>query len=83
MELASPEAVFWGGGYRFMIHPRVYPFKNTNTKNNIMDALYAGKIFGNDGAIANALSGLREFGMNGGTEFKWSNVTANLGNILG
>ena len=83
MELASPEAVFWGGGYRFMIHPRVYPFKNTNTKNNIMDALYAGKIFGNDGAIANALSGLREFGMNGGSEFKWSNVTANLGNILG
>lgn len=84
MEIASPEAVFWGGGYRFMIHPRVYPFKNTNTKNNIMDALYAGKIFGNDGAIANALSGLKAFGTDSGSgEFKWSNVTANLGNILG
>lgn len=84
MEIASPEAVFWGGGYRFMIKPHLYPFKNTKTKNNIMDALYAGKIFGNDGAIANALSGLRSFGTaDGSGDFKWSNVTANLGNILG
>jgi hypothetical protein len=83
MEMASAEAVFWGGGYRFNIRPHMYPFKRDDKSGEIMDALYAGKIFGNDGAIANALSGLREFGMNGGSEFKWSNVTANLGNILG
>ena len=62
MEMASAEAVFWGGGYRFNIRPHMYPFKRGGTDGKIMDALYAGKIFGQDGAIQTAMKGFREFG---------------------
>lgn len=86
LELASPEAVFWGGGYRFMIHPHMYPFKRESISGSVMDALFAGKIFGTEGAIARGFAGLREFGTKGKdgktTSFEWSNVTGNLAEIL-
>lgn len=55
MEMASAEAVFWGGGYRFNIKPHLYPFKRDDKSGKIMDQLYAGKIFGTDGAIQTAM----------------------------
>lgn len=83
MEIASPEASFWGGGYRFMIKPSLYPFKRDNDTNTMMEDLYAGRIFGINGAIAHGLEGLLKFGSNGGqTSFDWGNVTAALGNVL-
>ncbi len=83
MEIASPEAVFWGGGYRFMIHPRMYPFKNTKLKNNVMANLYAGRIFGKDGAVSNILSGMKSFTADANGEFSWSSIASRLGDILG
>jgi hypothetical protein len=82
LEVASADAVFWGGGYRFEIHPSVYPFKRDDLSGTVMDSLYAGKIFGDKGAIANMMGGVREFGKNIGNA-DWSNVTATLGNLIG
>ena len=81
MEMASAEAVFWGGGYRFNIKPHMYPFKR-NASGKIMDALYAGKIFGQQGAIQTAMEGFREFGKNIG-DADWANVTKSLGTFVG
>ena len=82
MEMASAEAVFWGGGYRFNIRPHMYPFKRGGADGKIMDQLYAGKIFGSNGAIQTAMKGFREFGQNLGNA-DWSNVTKMLGTFVG
>lgn len=88
MEIASVDAVFWGGGYRFMVKPELYPFKNTKFKNTIMDDLYSGRIFGKNGALAHTVEGMKEFGttdQNGNNtgSFDWSNVTGKLREFLG
>ena len=91
MEIASPEAVFWGGGYRFNIKPHVYPFKRSKGSNRVMDDLYQGRIFGSNGAIAHGLEGILNFGRKTdadgnvieGSSFEWSNLTSRLGDILG
>lgn len=84
MEMASVDAMFWGGGYRFNVMPSLYPFKNNRFKNRIMDDLYKGKIFGKNGALAHTVDGVRSFGQKDGKgEFSWSNVTESLGNVLG
>lgn len=83
MEIASPDAVFWGGGYRFMIKPHLYPFKRGAGSNTIMEDLYAGRIFGTNGAIAHGLDGLLSFGKkDGNNSFSWSTVTERLGEVL-
>ena len=83
LEIASPEASFWGGGYHFMIHPHMYPFKRDDMSGSIMDKLYEGKIFGMDGAIARGFKGLADFGKKDGSgEFSWSTVTSKLGEVL-
>ncbi len=84
MEIASVDAAFWGGGYRFNIKPSLYPFKNTAFKNTIMDDLYAGRIFGKNGALAHSVEGLKSFGTKGGKEgFDWSNVTNSIASVIG
>ena len=75
--------MFWGGGYRFNIHPQMYPFKNTAFKNRIMDDLYAGRIFGKDGALAHTVEGLRKLGTSDSGEFNWDNVINNLKSVFG
>lgn len=83
MEIASPEAIFWGGGYRFMIEPSLYPFKRGAGTNSMMMDLYNGKIFGSDGAISHGLEGLANFGKkSGSSSFEWSTVTSKLSNVL-
>lgn len=87
MEIATTDAMFWGGGYRFNIHPQMYPFKNTAFKNRIMDDLYAGRIFGKNGALAHTINGIKELGTtdkNGNqTGFDWANITGKMGEFLG
>ena len=50
-----------------MITPHMYPFGNGVGKNSVMDQMYAGKIFGKDGAIATMLSGLKSIGQDPST----------------
>lgn len=60
--MASPTAVFWGGGYRFMVKPHAYPFHDGGWRDNFMKKLYDGNILGNDGAIANLAQGIKNAG---------------------
>ena len=83
MEMASADAVFWGGGYRFNIHPQMYPFKNTAFKNRIMDDLYAGRIFGKDGALSHTVEGIKSFGTDSTGSFSWSEIGKHLSEYLG
>ena len=87
MEMASTDAMFWGGGYRFNINPHMYPFKNTAFKNRIMDDLYAGRIFGKNGALAHTVEGVKKFGTTDSdgneTGFDWANITGKMGLFLG
>lgn len=83
MEMVSPTAIFWGGGHRFMITPHMYPFHDGGWRDNFMKRLYDGKIFGDDGAIATVLKGVKEFGTGDTGGFDWSNITSKLGGMLG
>ena len=83
MEMVSPTAIFWGGGHRFMITPHMYPFHDGGWRDNFMKRLYDGKIFGDDGAIATVLKGVKEFGKGDSGGFDWSNITSKLGGMLG
>jgi len=75
--------MFWGGGYKFNIHPQMYPFKNTAFKNRIMDDLYAGRIFGRDGALAHTVEGIRKMGTDENGNISWDNVISNLKEAFG
>lgn len=83
LEIGAVDAMFWGGGYRFNIKPQLYPFKNNAFKNRIMDDLYAGRIFGKDGALAHTVEGLRKLGENENGTFNWDNVVNNLKDVFG
>lgn len=80
MEMCSADAIWWGGGQKFMVTPQVYPFKGMNGSNNMMDALYKGKIFGPEGAVQLALSGVKNFSVN--SSFEWSNITQKLSSVF-
>lgn len=55
--IGSANAVFWGGGYRFMIKPSLDPFTDQYGRKNSLEQLYKGKIFGDDGGIATMFHG--------------------------
>ena len=88
LEIGAVDAMWWGGGYRFMIHPQMYPFKRDHGTNTYMKDLYDGKIFGSNGALAHLVDGVKKFGStdkdgNPTGSFEWSNVTSKLGEFLG
>lgn len=85
MEIAAVDAPFWGGGYKWMVKPHMYPFKNNKFKNSVMDALYQGKIFGKDGALARTVEGVKSFGKNkdGTGSFDWDNVMNSIKSFMG
>jgi len=62
MEMVSPTAVFWGGGHRFMITPRLYPYHDGGWRDSFMKKIYDGNFLGDNGAIAFALSGMKKIG---------------------
>lgn len=86
LEMASQEAVFWGGGHRFNITQQNYPWKSKNKQfkaiRGIMQDLYEGRIFGANGAIAHTVEGIKEVGMVNG-EFRWDMVTSKMKNVFG
>ena len=83
LEIASVDAMFWGGGYRFMIKPHSYPFKNTPFSNKIMDDLYAGRIFGKDGALAHMVEGVKSLGTDENGNWDWGAVVDKLSSVIG
>ena len=83
LEIASVDAMFWGGGYKFMIMPQTYPFKGMPFSNKIMDDLYKGKIFGKDGALAHTVEGVKNIGTDTNGNFSWDNIINNVGKVLG
>lgn len=62
LEIGAVDAMWWGGGYRFMINPRMYPFKREDGTNTYMEDLYNGRIFGPNGALAHLVEGVKKFG---------------------
>ena len=83
LEIATVDAIFWGGAYKFMIKPHTYPFKGTPFTNKIMDDLYKGKIFGKDGALAHLVEGVKSIGDDGSGNWSWEKVLENFSSVLG
>lgn len=100
LQMGSVNAMFWGGGHKFMIKPHSYPWGNGGVnRTGILKNLYKGKIFGNDGAIDSAMSGIKSLGTttstgnsgggNGGRtgssggSFSFDTLMANIGNSFG
>ena len=80
LTMCSATAVFWGGGHRFMIAPREYPWTSSISPGLLKD-LYNGKFFGQDGAIRKALSGFIDAGGSGQGGWSWDNALKTLGNL--
>lgn len=83
LEMVSPHAVFWGGGYRFMVNPSIYPFHDGGWRDSFMERVYDGKFLGDDGAINVILSGIKKVGTNENGEFSLDAIKASLGSIGG
>lgn len=73
LEMVSADALFWGGGHRFEIKPKLYPYHDHGPRDNFMKKLYDGKIFGQGGAIDSVLSGIKSFLHDGDGDI-WSNI---------
>lgn len=87
LEMVSADALFWGGGHRFMIEPKLYPYHDGGWRDSFMKKLYDGKIFGKGGAMDFALQGIKNFAQkdaNGKeTGDIWGNIQSHMGSILG
>ena len=83
LEMASADAVFWGGGHKFNVHPSAYPWKGTSITNNLMKDLYKGQIFGSNGAIAHTFEGVKKFGTDSNGNFSWDTIAGSLKNLMG
>lgn len=87
MEMVSADALFWGGGHRFMIEPTLYPYHDGGWRDSFMKKLYDGKIFGKDGAMSAAVQGIKNFGTKDkdgkDTGDIWGNIQSHFGNFLG
>ena len=79
LTMCSATAVFWGGGHRFMIAPREYPWTSTISPGLLKD-MYNGRFFGQNGAIRKALNGFIEAGGKQGG-WSWDNALKALGNL--
>ena len=71
LEMVSPHAVFWGGGHHFQVTPQLYPFHDGGWRDSFMARIYEGKFLGPKGAIATALSGLKDVGKNASGVFNF------------
>lgn len=81
LTMCSATAVFWGGGHRFMIAPREYPWTSTISPGLLKD-MYNGKFFGQDGAIRKTLTGfINAGGGTGSGGWNWDNALKALGNL--
>lgn len=83
LAIVSPHAVFWGGGHRFMIKPKVYPFHDGGWRDSFLAKIYDGKILGNNGAISTILSGFKKVGDDGQGHFDFDTAKDLLGKMGG
>ena len=83
LEMVSPHAVFWGGGYRFMVKPKLYPFHDGGWRDSFMAKVYDGKFLGDKGALATVLSGFKKVGENSNGEFNFDTAKDLLGKMGG
>lgn len=86
LEMVSPDALFWGGGHKFMITPKLYPYHDGGWRDSFMKKLYDGKIFGEGGAMDYVLRGVKNFaskGADGKDDGIWSNLQSHFGKFLG
>jgi hypothetical protein len=79
--MTSATAVFWGGGHRFMIAPKEYPWKSAFTNKALVRQIYNGQIFGSTGAISTALKGITAIGKDGEGTWSWDAAMKSLGSI--
>lgn len=82
LEMASPHAVFWGGSYRFMIQPQLYPFHDGGWRDSFMAKIYDGNFLGNDGAIATVFKGIKKLGTDANGDFSMDTVKSMLGGSM-
>lgn len=83
LEMVSPHAVFWGGGYKFMIDPKLYPFHDGGWRDSFMSKIYDGKFLGNDGAVATVVSGIKKLGTDADGNFSFDGLKSALGGVGG
>ena len=83
LTMCSATAVFWGGGHRFMITPREYPWTSSVPGGpGLLKDMYNGKFFGKDGAIRKALDGfINAGGSSGSGGWNWNTALNALGNL--
>lgn len=84
LEMVSPHALFWGGGHRYMIKPKIYPFHDGGWRDSFMAKIYDGKFLGKNGAIGTVLSGIKKVGTpDGGGEFNMDTLKETLKGSIG
>ena len=83
LEMASPHAVFWGGGYKFMVKPQLYPFHDGGWRDSFMAKIYDGNILGDEGAIATVVSGIKKVGTDSNGNFSMDTLKSTLGSVGG
>lgn len=84
LEMVSPHAVFWGGGHRYMIAPKIYPFHDGGWRDSFMAKIYKGQFLGKNGAIGTVLSGIKKVGTpDGGGEFNMDTLKETLKGGMG
>lgn len=83
MQMVSPSALFWGGGYRFMVKPHAYPYHDGGWRDNYLKKLYDGEILGDNGAIAFLAKGMKDACSDSDGNVSMDTITSNLGQLLG
>lgn len=81
--MGSTNAQFWAGGYRFKIATEPYPFHYGKIPENIINKIYQGKLFGKDGALHAATSGIKELFQDSNGDFTLDNVFSAIGDAFG
>lgn len=83
LEMASTTAVFWGGGHRFEIEPKNYPWTGHGNGRGVMKKLYRGEIFGKDGAISDTMQGITSFTRDADGNISWDAFSTALTQAFG
>lgn len=83
LEMASTTAVFWGGGHRFEIEPKNYPWTGHGNGRGVMKKLYRGEIFGKDGAISDTMQGITSYTRDADGNISWGAFSTALTQAFG
>lgn len=81
--MGSVNAMFWGGGHRFMVKPNSYPWNIDKKTKGFMQRLHDGKIFGKDGAIDYMHEGIKSFGSDSDGNWSWDTTMNKMKGFFG